>query len=258
MKKYLKDFEVRDNRQFANGTSVVKLFPVDGQLPEMLPGQFVNILVSNCDGVFLRRPISIYYADYSEKSLSLYIKRVGKGSNALCESAPGDRWNILLPLGNGFDLEEAVKYKHPLLVGGGVGMAPMLYLGARLKEKGVTPSFLLGGANDMDFPIAEQFEKVGKTFYTTVDGSRGVKGFVTDHEVMGEGEADVIFCCGPTPMMKALATLSRERGVECFVSLENTMACGLGACLCCVEDTREGNRCVCTDGPVFNVNELKW
>lgn len=259
MKKYLKDFQVTDVTSHDAGTALIALKPADGSLPEMLPGQFVNILVSDCDGVFLRRPISICDVDYDENLLLLYIKRVGKGTEHLCNANAGDTWNLLLPLGNGFvfDADEALPSK-PLLIGGGVGMAPMLYLGKWLKQNGAQPCFLLGGARKEDIPLIENFEKLGKTYITTADGSIGVKGFVTDHDFIKGDDYDSIYCCGPTPMMKAVAAIAKEKGVKCEVSLENKMACGLGACLCCVEDTTSGNRCVCTDGPVFDIKELKW
>lgn len=258
MKKYLKDFRVIETTRHSAGTSLIKLTPEDGEMPLMLPGQFVNILVKDCDGVFLRRPISVCDVDYDDNILTLYIKRVGKGTEHLCNAQKGESWNLLLPLGNGFDVEKHDLPSRPLLIGGGVGMAPMLYLGRCLRQKGVNPTFLLGGATEADIPLIDLFATIGETYATTVDGSLGVKGFVTDHTVMGDGGYDHIYCCGPTPMMKAVAAVACKNDVECEVSLENRMACGLGACLCCVEDTDAGHKCVCTDGPVFNVKNLKW
>ncbi len=258
MKKYLLDFKVKEVKRYDGGTALLELEPAGGELPEMLPGQFINVEVKDCDGVFLRRPISICDVNHAKNTLSLYIKRVGKGTNHLCNSNVGDIFNLLLPLGNGFATGDKELPKHPLLVGGGVGMAPMLYLGKYLKDKGVEPQFLLGGAGREDIPLLDMFIEAGKTYLTTADGSLGTKGFVTDHEIIKSDVFDKVYCCGPTPMMKAVGSICINKGVACEVSLENRMACGLGACLCCVENTSEGHKCVCTDGPVFDIKDLKW
>lgn len=136
-------------------------------------------------------------------------------------------------------------------------MAPMLYLGAELSAMGCKPTFLLGGRTAADLLMLDVFSKFGRVCLTTEDGSKGEKGFVTNHSVLGE-HFDRICTCGPTPMMKAVARYANEHRIACEVSLENMMACGLGACLCCVEKTTEGNLCVCKDGPVFNINRLLW
>ena len=136
-------------------------------------------------------------------------------------------------------------------------MAPMLYLGAQLKEMGFEPTFLLGGKTDTDILELDLFKKYGRVCITTEDGSMGEKGFVTNHSVLTE-RFDRIYTCGPKPMMVAVARYAKEKNIDCEVSLENMMACGLGACLCCVEKTTEGNLCVCKEGPVFNVNRLLW
>ena len=146
-----------------------------------------------------------------------------------------------------------------LLVGGGVGVAPLLYQGAALKAAGVQPVFLLGGRSAQDLLLLDEFRRYGDVLVTTEDGSLGERGFVTAHSVMGSGRRfDMIQTCGPTPMMKAVARYAYQQGIDCEVSLENMMACGLGACLCCVEKTVEGNLCVCKDGPVFNIKRLLW
>lgn len=256
MKKYLKDFKVTAVTQYQGGTAKIVLHPNDGVLPNMLPGQFVNIDVHDCKDAFLRRPISICDVNEEEKLLYLYIKRAGKGTDVLCNAEVGDIWNILLPLGNGFKLPgvsqsylaSCTSFSSPLLIGGGVGVAPLFYLGRKLKTMGIEPTFLLGGASVQDLPLLSDFRKIGRTFVTTVDGSEGTKGFVTDHQILINGSFDKLYCCGPTPMMKAIAHKASEWQCDCEVSLENRMACGLGACLCCVEGTKTGNRCVCTEG----------
>ena len=129
---------------------------------------------------------------------------------------------------------------------------------AFLNEKGIRPTLLLGGKSAADLLRLTDYQKLGETFVTTEDGSLGEKGFVTMHSVWQKQSLDKIYVCGPKPMMKAVAKLAAEKNVWCEVSLENLMACGLGACLCCVEDTVDGHVCVCKEGPVFNRRRLKW
>jgi dihydroorotate dehydrogenase electron transfer subunit len=138
-----------------------------------------------------------------------------------------------------------------------VGVAPLLYLGATLKEQGTAPTFLLGGRSAKDVLLLDEFQKYGRVLVTTEDATMGEKGFVTNHSVLNESFSQ-IYTCGPTPMMKAVARYATEKGIECEASLENMMACGLGACLCCVEKTKDGNVCVCKEGPVFNIKQLLW
>ena len=145
-----------------------------------------------------------------------------------------------------------------LLVGGGVGTAPMLYLGEALLKQGCKPTFLLGARSKNDLLQLEQFEALGDVYTTTEDGSMGEKGYVTMHSVLKAQKFDMIYTCGPKPMMMAVAKYAKAEGIECEVSLENTMACGVGACLCCVEKTDEGHVCVCKEGPVFNIKKLLW
>ena len=163
---------------------------------------------------------------------------------------------MLMPLGNGFTLSHTGE--RVLLVGGGVGVAPLLCLGAALVANGSKPEFLLGARTAADQLQLPEFEALGKVYISTDDGSMGTPGTVVDNPVIENENFDRIYCCGPMPMMKAVASVARRRGIDCEVSLENTMACGLGACLCCVEKTVKGNVCVCTEGPVFNINQLTW
>lgn len=250
------DFVVVETMRFGNSAACLTLTPVSGEIPEILGGQFVNILLRGVDGIILRRPISVNYVDYDKKHLMLLIKNAGRGTAALCDANPGDILRILLPLGNGFNHD--TKHKKPLLIGGGIGTAPMLYWGKLLANQGITPRFLLGARSATDILQLEYFEKIGECECATEDGSLGFKGLVTQHPCFTGDDYDVIYACGPMPMLKAVASEAKKRGIECVVSLENKMACGLGACLCCVESTTTGNRCTCTDGPVFNINELTW
>ena len=247
-------FEIVESKQLPLGNALLKLRPCNGLLPDIEGGQFVNIMVPDTPGAFLRRPISV--CNVSDGLLWLYIKGAGKGTKHLCAMQTGEKLDIVLPLGNGFS-EPENKEDDILLIGGGVGIAPLLYWGSILKNKGYKPRFLLGGATADNLQLLDEFASMGEVFLTTDDGSQGVRGTVMAHPVL-ESSADKIYCCGPTPMMNAVARFAAEHSIDCEVSLENRMACGIGACLCCVEDTADGHKCVCSWGPVFNVKELKW
>ena len=139
-----------------------------------------------------------------------------------------------------------------------MGVAPLLYLGKLIADIGATPIFLLGAKSKDDILQLEQFGEIGKVHVTTEDGSFGERGFVTNHSVLEREKFTRVQVCGPKPMMLAVARYAKANDIECEVSLENLMACGVGACLCCVEKTVEGNLCVCTEGPVFNIKKLSW
>ena len=226
-------------------------------LPEMLPGQFVELRVDGSPNTFLRRPISIHLVDRGKNELWLLVAVVGDGTRQLAQLQPGDTLNALLPLGNGFTLPTSADSR-PLLVGGGVGVAPLLFLGQQLAARGITPTFLLGARTATDLPMLPLFRQLGRVFLTTEDGSEGQRGFVTNHSILAEEPFTFIYSCGPKPMMMAVARFANKADVPCEVSLENVMACGLGACLCCVEKTIEGNKCVCKEGPVLNIKKLLW
>ena len=255
-KKHLMDFRVAEVDSFGNGYSLLKLSPIGEEMPLIMGGQFVNIQVNKSKNTFLRRPISVNFVDYEQQLLWLLVKDAGEGTHALCQAEVGETLNLLLPLGRGFSVP-AQKEDSILLIGGGVGTAPMLYWGKILKDNGYNPRFRLGGRKESDLLELDEFRQIGEVFVSTEDGSAGEQGFVTVHSVM-QSKIDKMYCCGPAPMMKAIAKIAAQKECECEVSLENKMACGLGACLCCVEDSKEGNVCVCTSGPVFNTKELKW
>ena len=242
-------------------------------LPEMVPGQFVQVRVDGSTQTFLRRPISINYVDKKANELWLLVQMIGDGTRRMAEYQPGDTMNVMLPLGNGFSIPQVSSGSSSyvsrdnlsakptffiLLIGGGVGVAPMLYLGETLKSIGFEPEFLLGARTKDDVLQLTDFEKIGAVHITTEDGSMGEKGFVTNHSILKDKKIGKIYTCGPKPMMVAVAKYAKASGIPCEVSLENMMACGIGACLCCVENTVKGNVCVCTEGPVFNIEQLTW
>lgn len=230
-------------------------------LPEMLPGQFVEVRTDGGEEAvpspLLRRPISIHYVDVENNELWLLVAVVGTGTRQIAALKAGDKLNCVLPLGNGFTMPTRQGEKI-LLVGGGVGVAPLLYAGKKIKEMGGEPTFLLGARSSKDLLEIDLFKAVGRVFVTTEDGTEGEKGFVTNHSLLSSENFDRISVCGPLPMMKAVAAYAKSADTDCEVSLENKMACGLGACLCCVEDTKDGNICVCKEGPVINIERLNW
>lgn len=256
MKKYISDWTVTANTRLNPNHCLLQL-TLDEEIPLMNPGQFVQVQIPDSPTTFLRRPISVHQIDRKKNELWLLVQLVGKGTRKLSQLHSGDRLSLVYPLGNTFTLPEQVNSK-VLLIGGGVGIAPLLYLGSCLKAQGITPEFLLGARSQSDLVQLGEFEKTGTVHITTEDGSLGEKGFVSNHSVLLQGQADRIYSCGPKPMMVAVARYAKEFNISCEVSLENHMACGIGACLCCVEKTTQGNQCVCTEGPVFNINQLTW
>lgn len=256
MKKYCLDLRVKMVEHFGDKYVLIRLTD-EKPLPKMLPGQFVEVRVDDSPSTFLRRPISINFVDEELNELWLLVAVVGEGTRHLAALQPGDVLNCVLPLGNSFSMPRLSSDRF-LLVGGGVGVAPLLYLGKAIREQGGEPTFLLGARSASDLLELDEFKKYGRLCVTTEDGSLGERGFVTNHSVLSCESFDMICTCGPKPMMMAVARFAKKADVECEVSLENKMACGLGACLCCVEKTTEGNVCVCTEGPVLNVKKLLW
>ena len=248
--KHITDFTIVRREQLGSHYFTLTLRH-PGNLPPIEAGQFVEVEVKGCREVLLRRPISIHDVDPSANTITLLIQIVGKGTRQLSTLKVGDTLNLVYPLGHGF----SVQGTSPLLVGGGAGIAPLLYLAKCYKDKDVAPTILLGGRTKELIPVREAFESYGKVLYATEDGSLGEKGLVTQHSLFS-ADYDRICTCGPTPMMKAVGRYAVEKGIPCEVSLENMMACGIGACLCCVTDTVDGHKCVCKEGPVFDVTKL--
>lgn len=256
MKKYVLDLTVRENIRL-NDTNVLLKLTSQTTLPDMYPGQFAEIRVEGSSTTFLRRPISINFIDKEQNEVWFLVQMVGDGTKQLACAKKGDIMNVMLPLGNTFTFPDATSDKL-LLIGGGVGTAPMLFLGEQLAKKGFKPTFLLGARSQKDLLQLDQFKAYGDVYTTTEDGSYGEKGYVTQHSILNKIHFDRIYTCGPKPMMVSVAKYAKANDITCEVSLENRMACGIGACLCCVENTTEGHVCVCTEGPVFNINKLLW
>jgi dihydroorotate dehydrogenase electron transfer subunit len=277
LKKYMLDLRVSSVEHPHERYVLVKLTQQE-PLPAMMPGQFVEVRIDGPQGPLLRRPISVNFVDREHNELWLLVAVVGNGTRWLATLKAGDTVNVVGPLGRWFTpagetagtaagetagtategTAGTAAGGRWLLVGGGVGVAPLLFQGAALRAQGCEPVFLLGARTQKDLLLIDEFRRYGEVFVTTEDGSEGERGFVTQHSLLGRERFGMIQTCGPTPMMKAVARYAYSQGVECEVSLENMMACGLGACLCCVEKTTEGNLCVCKEGPVFNIKKLLW
>ena len=211
------------------------------------PGQFVNIKI---DGLFLRRPISV--SDYDRETITIIYKVVGEGTEKLSQMTAGDKLDLLVGLGNGFNAENDCK--NPLVIGGGVGIPPLYGLCKELIKFGKKPTVILGFNTKSEVFYEEVFKLLGTQVYvTTVDGSYGIKGFVTD--AMKDLDYDYFYTCGPMPMFIAIENTVKTSGQYSF---EERMGCGFGACMGCSCKTKYGNKRICKDGPVLEREEIVW
>ena len=214
--------------------------------PITMPGQFVNLALP---GRFLRRPISV--CDWDARALTLLVRVAGAGTAELCAAEIGTPFDLLSGLGNGFDA--ALCSGTPILIGGGIGAAPLYGLARRMAESGRAPAVALGFNTARDVFYLREFAELGcQVFLSTVDGSLGVPGFVT--ELVSKTGCDYCFVCGPGPMLRAVLALPQLTGGQ--ISFEERMGCGFGACVGCTMETKSGPRRVCKDGPVFRKEEL--
>ncbi len=237
-------FEIITNKKIAKNTYEMVLVGDTSHITAA--GQFVNIKL---DGFFLRRPISV--CNLEGDRLTLIYKVVGEGTEAMADMGAGTRLDILCGLGNGYDL--SLSGSAPLLIGGGAGVPPMFLLARRLVIEGKRPRAILGFGSKDEVFYKEEFEKIGvPVTVTTVDGSEGVKGFVTD--AMESGYS-YFYTCGPEPMLKAVYDKSETSGQFSF---EERMGCGFGACMGCSCKTKYGNKRICREGPVLVKEEIIW
>ncbi len=256
-KKVIHDCTVVENRPL-NDAHFLLVLRAPEPLPEIHPGQFAEVKVDDSPHTFLRRPLSIHDVDYEKNTLTLLVQRKGEGTRRLSMLTQGALLNLVYPLGNHFGL---VENQDVLLVGGGCGVAPLLFLARKLHERGNRVTTLMGARSGEGIMEKAEFEALGRVEITTEDGSMGTRGFVIHHGLWRSRPFafQKIYTCGPDPMMRAVGRLAKIHGTSCEVSLEQTMACGLGACLVCVVKTDHGHVCTCTDGPVFEINELtEW
>ena len=209
MKKFILDLTVTENIKLHANYVLLKLTS-SSLLPEMLPGQFAELRVDgSLTYIPARRPISINFVDKQRNEVWFLIQMVGDGTKRLAEINPGDVINTILPLGNGYTMPQTPSDKL-LLVGGGVGTAPMLYLGEQLAKNGHKPTFLLGARSDKDLLQLEEFAKYGEVYITTEDGSHGEKGYVTQHSILNKVRFEQIYTCGPKPMMVARGKICQK------------------------------------------------
>ena len=250
------DFTIVSNQRLNERHFLLSL-KSSNKLIEMLPGQFVNVLIPKSKETFLRRPFSVHDTDYENNILKLYIQIAGKGTESLANIKVGEKLNIVYPLGNSFLFSNDDKC---LLIGGGCGIAPLLFLSKTMSHQGIKPTILIGARTESEIFEVEEYKKYADIYFSTDDGTLGEKGFITKHSIINKigSNFNKIFACGPELMLKAIAKIALEKNVSCEVSLENTMACGFGVCLCCVTETIQGRQCVCTEGPVFNTSNLSW
>lgn len=229
-------------------------------VPSCEPGQFVHILPCQASDPLLRRPISLYDVDKKEGSITLLYKIVGKGTQIMSNIKSNDYLDIMGPLGRSFTL---VNNKNVVLVGGGVGVAPLIYLARKLKENNCHVTLLYGVENSKQLVGEHRLQEIGvKLLPATVDGSRGYKGYVTNIllENINPSEVDYIYTCGPEPMMSVVASYASKNNILGQLSLEEYMACGIGACFGCARKLKSFDDTyvkVCQDGPVFNMDEIE-
>ena len=237
-------FEIIENTQLVSGVYRMRLQGDTSAITA--PGQFVNIKL---EGMFLRRPISV--CDVQGDVLTIIYKVVGKGTEAMSKMT-GGKLDVLTGLGNGYDL--TVSGQQPVLLGGGVGVPPMFLLCKRLVAEGKKPTVILGFNKQEEVFYEEQFKALGcEVLVTTVDGSYGIKGFVTD--ALKDIEYTHFYTCGPEPMLKAVYRATTTSGQ---MSFEERMGCGFGACMGCSCQTLTGYKRICKDGPVMRKEEIKW
>ncbi len=255
--KYSKRAIVRAQEQIAGG--IFSMWLEAGAIAEAArPGQFISIY-SNDSGRLLPRPISICETEPERGVLRIVYRVAGKGTEEFSRAKAGDTFDILGPLGKGFPLERCPRGKKAFLIGGGIGIPPMVQLAKSLAGE----AQVVAGYRDELF-LTEELSANGTLYIATEDGSAGTKGNVLDSIRANELDADVIYACGPTPMLRAVKAYAQEQGIECWLSLEERMACGIGACLACVcrskeldEHSQVHNKRICKEGPVFAAEDVE-
>ena len=238
-------YEIKSNIQLTE--SIYEMVLLGDTSSITAPGQFINIKL---DGFYLRRPISI--CDYDDNSITIIYKVVGEGTAVMSKMKSGVKLDVLCGLGNGFDTSKSLD--KPVLIGGGVGVPPMYNLCKKLISEGKNVTVILGFNKKDEIFYEDEFKKLGANVkVTTVDGSYGIKGFVTD--ALKDTDYTYFFTCGPMPMFKAIESVATTSGQYSF---EERMGCGFGACMGCSCKTKYGNKRICKDGPVLEREEIIW
>lgn len=227
------------------------------------PGQFINLRVSDDSAPLLRRPLSLHRVDPAKQTFDLLYEVIGKGTQLLTKVKVGEEISVLGPLGSGFKADKQIA----LLVAGGMGIAPLRFLAEETIKKTKAVYVFIGAKTHEQIMCEEEFRQLGcQVIVATEDGSAGSKGLITDLLLdflnsqlsTVHSPLSTIYSCGPHAMLKVVAELVQQKNIDCQVSLEAWMACGLGACKGCAVDTKKGYKMVCEDGPVFNAEEIKW
>lgn len=242
------------------GGQIFSMWLQTGQIASAaVPGQFISVY-SNDSGRMLPRPISICETDRERGVVRIVYRVAGKGTEEFSRCRAGDELDILGPLGNGFPLERCGRGQRAFLIGGGIGVPPMVQLSKELEGE----VQVVAGYRDANLFLASELSQNGRLYVATEDGSAGTKGNVLDCIRENGLTADVIYACGPTPMLRAIKSYAVEHGIECWLSLEERMACGIGACLACVCKSVEvdghsqvKNKRICKEGPVFNALDVE-
>lgn len=231
-------------------------------LRQVQPGQFIHLKINELSGPLLRRPFSIHQVDMENSTMSLLYAVVGKGTKVIAMDLPGKKVGFLGPLGRGFPVHRNT-FQHIVLVGGGLGAAPLLYTAEVLARNKMKATVILGYGDSSKVMLNEEFASLGiDTYLTTEDGSQGHHGYPTEilSQLLREDQVHKVFACGPNKMMERVAEITQEAGVEAWVSLEEKMACGVGACLGCVVKIRDESGIhyekACKEGPVFKASEV--
>lgn len=248
----------------ANKRLTDRLWLVDIQVEslgaQLEPGQFVHLQIPGMEGHILRRPFSVFYTSEDGSVITILYQVVGFGSAHLTTIKPGTEVSLMGPVGHGWHIPKGVT--HALLVAGGVGGAPLFLHAKELVEQGIDVEVILGAQNADALVVEPRYTALlgHEPHIATDDGSRGHAGFCTDlvSQRIAEKQFDYVACCGPEPMMKIVSGITLDAGIPTFISLEKRMACGIGACLSCIVETKQGRKRSCVDGPIFDASEVMW
>lgn len=261
MDQYLMNITI--NKEIAQNIFLLEIEPDQTQYfkhETPKPGQFLYVRVNDTYTPLLRRPISIHDYDPSTKKIRMIYRIEGEGTIRLSRKQPGDKLDILGPLGSGYPIEKLGSNERVVILGGGIGIPPLYYLAKKLAEKGITPTILLGYHSKETSFLIEEFSKFGEVRIASIHGSLGTEGTVLDL-IKKKDEWDTLYSCGPTPMLSAIKKKWNNTSMKGYISLEERMGCGIGACYGCIVRTDEeidkkGYRKVCADGPVFSFREV--
>ncbi|MDI6844266.1 MAG: dihydroorotate dehydrogenase electron transfer subunit [Anaerosomatales bacterium] len=255
-RRFVEQVVVEANERVATGVGLLAL-RAPRIAASVRPGQFVHLRIAEGTSFILRRPFSVHRAH--GETIEVLYQVVGAGTRWLSEREPGDAMDAIGPLGAGWRVPDGAA--HALLVAGGLGAAPLGMLAEELARRGVAVTVAQGAPTAERLVAGDVFERAARTVaVATDDGSRGVRGFVTAlvPKLLEEHRPEVVYACGPEPMMCSVARMALDAGVPCQVSLERLMACGVGACLSCTVATVAGLKRACADGPVFDASEIVW